>query len=51
MFEQILGNKENKLVLESLIKTDKISHSYIFTGEPRYWQNAICKRICKSNSV
>ena len=32
MFNSIIGNEENKKVLEKLIKTKSISHSYMFVG-------------------
>lgn len=51
MFENILGNDENKKVLERAILTGNISHSYIFMGDPRYREKNICKRICKSSSL
>ena len=37
MFEKIVGNNENKIILENTIKTGNILHSYIFTGMPRNW--------------
>ncbi len=33
MFKDILGNEENKLVLEKIIETKNISHSYMFVGK------------------
>lgn len=36
MFENIIGNNENKIVLENLIKTKNLSHSYMFIGKSRY---------------
>lgn len=36
MFNDIIGNNENKQVLENLIKTGNVSHSYMFIGKSRY---------------
>lgn len=51
MFESILGNVENKKLLENSIKTGKISHSYIFIGKSRNWKIYNGKGICKSNTL
>lgn len=37
MFENIVGNNENKKILENLVKTGNLSHSYMFIGKSRYW--------------
>ena len=31
-FENIIGNEENKILLNSIIKNNNISHSYLFYG-------------------
>lgn len=51
MFENILGNDKNKEILQNLIRTKSISHSYIFIGEERYRKVFAGKRICKSNPM
>ena len=33
MFEQIIGNEQNKNILQNIIKTGNLSHSYMFTGK------------------
>ena len=42
MFENILGNNNNKKLLENTIKTGKITNSYMFIGNSRHRKNAIC---------
>lgn len=32
MFKEIIGNEENKIILEKIINTKNISHSYMFVG-------------------
>ena len=51
MFEGILGNDKNKEILQSLINTNSISHSYIFTGEARYRKIYAGKGNSKSHSM
>ena len=51
MFENILGNEKNKQILQNLIKTGNIAHSYMFIGQERNWEIYFCKRLCKSDSL
>lgn len=33
MFEQIIGNEQNKNILENIVKSGNVAHSYMFTGK------------------
>ena len=48
MFENILGNEKNKDVLEKSIKSNKISHSYIFWGIEGIGKKLIAKEFAKN---
>lgn len=37
MFEKVIGNDKIKKNLETAIKNDTVTHSYLFTGIQRYW--------------
>lgn len=47
MFENILGNKKNKEVLEKAIYLNKFSHSYIFWGIEGIGKKLIAKEFAK----
>ncbi len=51
MFEGILGNNKNKEILQNLIETNNISHSYIFIGEERNRKIFTSKGSSKSYSM
>ena len=48
MFEGILGNEETKKILENNIKTQKISHSYMFVGQSGIGKFMIAKEFAKA---
>ena len=48
MFENILGNEKNKLILENSIKLNKNSHSYIFWGIEGIGKKLIAKEFAKN---
>jgi len=48
MFNNILGNKEAKKILENSIKTNKISHSYIFIGQSGVGKFLFAKEFAKA---
>ena len=48
MFDKILGNDKNKKILENAIKTNKISHSYIFSGIDGIGKKMIAQQFAKS---
>ena len=48
MFENILGNEKNKDILEKSIKSNKISHSYIFWGIEGIGKKLIAKEFAKN---
>jgi len=48
MFNNILGNKEAKKILENSIKTNKISHSYIFIGQSGVGKFLFSKEFAKA---
>ena len=47
MFENIVGNKKNKEILEKTIVLNKISHSYIFWGTEGIGKKMIAKEVAK----
>lgn len=47
MFENILGNEKNKDILTKIIKSNKISHSYIFWGIEGIGKKIIAKQFAK----
>ena len=48
MFEQIIGNKRNKEILEKTIKINKVSHSYVFWGTEGIGKKLIAKEFAKN---
>ena len=48
MFDNILGNDKNKKILENAIKTNKISHSYIFSGIDGIGKKMIAQQFAKA---
>lgn len=48
MFDKIIGNNENKKILENTIKTGSILHSYIFTGMPGIGKMLFAKEFAKA---
>ena len=48
MFKNILGNEKNKEILEKSIKSNKISHSYIFWGIEGIGKKLIAKTFAKN---
>ena len=47
MFENIIGNKKNKEILEKAIEINKTSHSYIFCGTEGIGKKLIAKELAK----
>lgn len=47
MFENIIGNKRNKEILEKAIEINKTSHSYIFCGTEGIGKKLIAKELAK----
>ena len=50
MFREILGNEETKKILENSIKTQKISHSYMFIGQSGIGKFMMAKELAKAVS-
>lgn len=48
MFNNILGNEEAKKILENTIKTQNISHSYMFIGQDGIGKFMIAKEFAKA---
>ena len=48
MFREILGNEEIKKILENSIKTQKISHSYMFIGQSGIGKFMMAKELAKA---
>ena len=48
MFNNIIGNTNNKNILQNLIKNDKISHSYIFSGPKGIGKMLFAKEFAKA---
>lgn len=48
MFNNILGNEETKKILENSIRTEKISHSYMFIGQNGIGKFLIAKEFAKA---
>ena len=48
MFDNILGNDKNKIILENAIKNNKISHSYIFSGIDGIGKKMIAQQFAKA---
>ena len=48
MFSGILGNEETKKILENSIKTQKISHSYMFIGQSGIGKFMVAKEFAKA---
>lgn len=48
MFNNILGNEETKKILENTIKTQNISHSYMFIGQDGIGKFMIAKEFAKA---
>lgn len=48
MFNNILGNEETKKILENTIKTQNISHSYMFIGQNGIGKFMIAKEFAKA---
>ena len=48
MFNNIIGNDKNKNILINTIKTERVSHSYIFCGIEGIGKKAIAKEFAKS---
>ncbi len=47
MFEGIVGNSKNKEILQKIIKTQSISHSYMFTGKNGIGKFLFAKEFAK----
>ena len=47
MFNEIIGNNKNKTVLEKIIKSNNISHSYMFTGKQGIGKFLFAKEFAK----
>ena len=47
MFSEIIGNEKNKEILANAIKTNKISHSYIFNGIEGIGKKIFAKEFAK----
>lgn len=50
-FNNIIGHEEIIGHLKNAIESGKISHSYIFTGEPGSGKEAPCRDFCGNTSV
>lgn len=50
-FHDIIGHDDIIRHLKNAIETGKVSHSYIFTGEPGSGQEASCGDFCSSAAV
>lgn len=48
MFDNIIGNTNNKNILENIIKSKKISHSYIFAGPQGVGKQLFAKEFAKA---
>ena len=48
MFENILGNDKIKELLETSIKNNKVSHSYLFVGMSGIGKKMIAKEFSKA---
>ena len=48
MFNNIIGNINNKMILENAIKNDKITHSYIFSGPEGIGKLLFAKEFAKA---
>ena len=48
MFSEVLGNEETKKILENSIKTQKISHSYMFIGQTGIGKFMMAKEFAKA---
>lgn len=48
MFNNILGNEETKRILETSVKTEKISHSYLFIGKNGIGKFMFAKEFAKA---
>ena len=50
-FNNIIGHKDIVKHLQNAIKTEKISHSYIFTGRPGSGKKAYCNDVRNDAAV
>ncbi len=50
-FNNIIGHEEIIRHLKNAMTTGKISHSYIFTGRPRFGKETSCDDLCNDSSV
>ena len=48
MFDKIIGNNENKKILENIVKKQNISHSYIFSGIPGIGKFLFAREFAKA---
>ena len=48
MFENIIGNEDNKKYLEAAIKSNKIPHSFMFVGIPGIGKKLFAKEFAKN---
>lgn len=48
MFENIIGNEENKELLKNIISTNNISHSYMFIGKESIGKMLFAKEFAKA---
>lgn len=48
IFEEILGNEKNKEILQKIIETEKISHSYMFVGPSSIGKKLIAFEFAKA---
>lgn len=48
MFDKIIGNNENKKILENMVKKQNIPHSYIFSGIPGIGKFLFAKEFAKA---
>ena len=48
MFNEIIGNKQNKELLKQIIKTNNIAHSYMFLGNDSIGKKLFAKEFAKA---
>ena len=48
MFNQIVGNEQNKKTLENIIKAESVAHSYIFSGKDSIGKILFAKEFAKA---
>ena len=50
-FNDIIGHEEIIRHLKNAIETEKVSHSYIFTGDPGSGKEAAGRNLCHDAAV